>query len=70
MNEDLFEAANRALSEVIKGAGVSGDTERNFQELLGLISKILQRTDVPESPAACNTSALTQPENKPSVGIR
>ena len=70
MNENLFEAAHKALSEVMKGSSVLGDTERNFEELLELISKILQRTDSREIPAGCNKSALKQPENKPSVSIR
>ena len=70
MNENLFEAARKALSEVMKGASVPGDTERNFKELLGLVSMILQRTDAREIRAGCNKPVLKQPEDKPSVGIR
>jgi len=58
MSENLFEAAHKALSEVMKGSSVPGDTECNFEELLGLVSKILQRTDAHEKSGQDVTSQL------------
>jgi len=70
MNEDLLEQAHKALSEVMKGTSTPGDTERNFQKLLELVSEVLQRTDARAILTESKMSALKQPKETPSVGIR
>ena len=50
MNDDLFEQARKRFFGIEEVLSVSRDTEREFEEILELASKILPRIKVREEP--------------------